>query len=115
MYLVCVVRFNDQGVQMSVNIILATNVFVDQEILAIVAEDNMYFLSSWSTDVGSCIKVNITVKYHTHTIQYIKLYFISHLSIIIFQQILIFLFFCTLRISKLYYLLYELYIIYILC
>ena len=54
--LVGVVWVHNEGVQVSVDIILAADVFLDQQVLALVVEDNMHFLGAWPTDVRSCKK-----------------------------------------------------------
>merc|ERR1719323_2917578 len=45
------IRLDNQGVEMSENVILATDFLLNQVILAFVVEDDMDFLGSWTTDV----------------------------------------------------------------
>lgn len=52
-HLVCVVWLDDQCVEMCEYIIFAADLLVDQMILALVAEDDMNFLSAWSAYIGS--------------------------------------------------------------
>lgn len=93
MYLVCVVGFNNQSVQMRVNIIFATNILVDQEILALVAKDDMHFLSSWSTDVRSCTEINITVEFIYINYIYNISFFYNYFQIILIFPFLLYAYF----------------------
>merc|ERR1711868_87673 len=45
------IRLDNQGVEMSENVILATDFLLNQVILAFVVEDNMDFFGSWTTDI----------------------------------------------------------------
>lgn len=50
-YIIGVVWLHNKCVQVSENIILTTNIFLNEEILAFVIEDNVNFLGTWSTNV----------------------------------------------------------------
>ena len=50
-YLVSLVRVDNEGVQVSVHIILWSNLFLDQVIFALVAENDMDFLIARTTNV----------------------------------------------------------------
>lgn len=50
-HLVGVVGLDDEGIEVRVDVVLAPDVLVDQLVLALVAEDNVHFLSSGATDI----------------------------------------------------------------
>lgn len=60
-HLVCVIGLDNQSVQVCVDIVLATNILVDQKVLAFVAEDNVNLLGTWTADIGSCGRHSIIV------------------------------------------------------
>lgn len=55
-YLVSVIGVDDESIEMSVLIVLATDVLVDEKILSLVVEDNMNLLGTRAADIRSLIE-----------------------------------------------------------
>ena len=49
-----VIRIDNKSVQVSENIILATDFFLAKQVLSFVVEDDMNLLGAWSTNIRSC-------------------------------------------------------------
>ncbi|MDK2413471.1 hypothetical protein QHH03_30745, partial [Aphanizomenon sp. 202] len=48
---VCVVRIDNEGVQMRKYIVLTTDFFLDQMVLTLIVENYMNLLGAWATDI----------------------------------------------------------------
>ena len=56
-YFIGLIWFNNECVQVSVNIILGSDLFLDQMVLSLVVEDDMDFLVGGTANVRACCKI----------------------------------------------------------
>lgn len=76
-YLVSIVRFYNKRVDMSIDVILTSYVFINKNILFFVGENDMYLLCSWPTDIWTWnIIIDINLLFVTSLLYFYELTFL---------------------------------------